>query len=452
MIINFVKADKKSILIAIIIRFLYTYLCIKNLTGKWYSGSGGYGISYNIYIDVVSWIVFILLITLTYRFAYTEDFTKTIASVLTIIYFIPLNASCALNGLSYQYLAITSMYWLLTIFCLNICFHKNGSKNYEQDKLIGLDYYEDLLFDNRVLAFFVIICIVSVLYKIVYNGFSFSISLITDDVYSNRAIHREYSQQITGSLLSYSLSILNGLAKYVAPIYLFSSLKRKSLIGIVLSMLSILAQFSVSSGKGTIFFVAVVIFIFIRDKHNKIESFNFDFSLIMLLILFACLIESFFTNNGMVFMVIIRRIMYLPAWLNHMYYEYVSNNGILLWSQNTFILQKIIPNRYSDSILNIISSTYFGGYVSSPNTGMFADAYMNAGLLGCVIYPVIYHFIFEKSSSVYKRFGKGLTIVVALDLALQISNVPILRTDVVLSFGLFTVMLYIIPKLMLRRN
>lgn len=82
----------------------------------------------------------------------------------------------------------------------------------------------------------------------------------------------------------------------------------------------------------------------------------------------------------------------------------------------------------------MINNNYFGGYVPSPNTGLFADAYMNFGIIGIIIYPLLISFVLNKSEGIYRKYGLGIMTVMAVKLAIHLTNVPLLRTDFVLSY------------------
>ena len=149
-------------------------------------------------------------------------------------------------------------------------------------------------------------------------------------------------------------------------------------------------------------------------------------------------------GKSTIFTILVRREMYLPAWLNTIYYDYFSVHDKILWSQNTFILQNLIQGEYTQSPLEIISQVYFGGQIPSPNTGMFAEAYMNFGVFGNLIYPGLLTGLITFSSSVYEKYGSAINILMAVLLLLQLINIPMVRTDFVLSYTLFTVIMWLL--------
>ena len=94
----------------------------------------------------------------------------------------------------------------------------------------------------------------------------------------------------------------------------------------------------------------------------------------------------------------------------------------------------------------MINDNYFGGYVPSPNTGLFADAYMNLGIVGVLTYQMIISYVLHKSDGIYQEYGSGIMNVMAVKLAIHLTNVPLLRTDFILSYFLFTFVLWFVSK------
>ena len=147
-----------------------------------------------------------------------------------------------------------------------------------------------------------------------------------------------------------------------------------------------------------------------------------------------------------------RRVFYYPAWLNSLYFEFFDQNAKVMWTQDTFLLQMISSHRYSEGILGAISNYFYHGEVPSPNTGMFAEAYLHWGDLGIAIYPVLLTDVMWFTQKVFSKYGNELSILIAANLVLKLTNVPLVRTDFVLSFILFIVAMSFLPKFVFRRK
>ena len=166
-----------------------------------------------------------------------------------------------------------------------------------------------------------------------------------------------------------------------------------------------------------------------------------------ILILFViAIIDSMFVHSNALFMSILRRTMYIPVWMGALYYDYFTTHAPMLFSDSAIILQAIIPAQHESGALDLISKAYFNGVVPSPNTGMFAESIMQLGYIGIVVYPLIVSAIVQWCGSSYEELGKEVALVVAAKAAIQMINVPILRTDFVLSFVLLAIVIWAIMK------
>lgn len=436
--LSFKTIDYKGLLVCVIARFLYTYLTVTILDGLWYSGSGGYGIDYVFSKDLIEYCFFIFELMLVFGISRSDSFKDIVLNTLLLIYMVPLNASGAINNMSYEYIIFTNVFLLLIIISLSI--------QRSDGKIVSnFNLFDELTRPIFIYIFF-ILSLFFIAYKISYNGFQINFSLLNDDVYANRADRSDYMLEISGSLYAYVLVCFQGLMTFINPIYLYLSLHRKSVLGIIVSSLALLSEFSLASSKTVLIFSAVILFVYYCERRKKKIDFQKSFRMIVLFIFCICLVESMFSETGLLYMFIVRRTFYAPAWLNTMYYDFFSANPKVYWSQNVMLLQNIIPNVYDSSPLDLISRRFFNGYMASPNTGMFAEAYMHWGWGGIVVYPILYYVIFSFASSVYTKCGKSVSSIIAIDVVLRISNAPITRTDVVLSFGFFTFLIWILLK------
>lgn len=433
----------RQFLVLLIIRCLYCALTVIVLDGLWYSGSGGYHIYFNISKEVLALLVFIVQIYIYLSICIEGNFKKNFMNALLLLYFVPMNASFSINDLPYEYFVLTTIYFFLVLYALAINIKK---ENHSYRTTVNL------LNNNTLNTVFFIVCVLFILYKISYNGFEFSLSMDGEWVYGNRAARVEYDSAIAGTMQAYLLVILEKLASYVAPVYLFSALRRRKFIPLLVSSLCILSQYAVSSSKTTLFFVVIVIGVLVCCEHFDMRRFEQIFQKAMLVLLGICCVEYIFSKTGPIFMYIVRRTMYLPAWINSMYYDFFSGNAKLHWSQSAIILQKFIPGKYDQSVLELISNNYFAGQAVSPNSGMFAEAFMQFGFWGCIVYGVLFLLLFNWVEKVYSNYEMGVGVIVALNAAIQIINVPMLRTDFVLSFGVFTFVLWFVPKICYKKS
>lgn len=426
-----------DLILFVFIRSLYTFLVVKNLTGLYYPGSGSYGIDYNSAKEPLSFLLFIIVSAAFLLLRFNSDFKKNVAYTIFIIYFIPLNASYPIKNLPTDYLLLSTLFFILLILALKL-FGNSRPLNCAKP-----DHNYEKKIENYVFWFCVLVCSFYIVYKFSYNGFSFFFSFESDEVYSYRTAYTDYLENVSGSLFAYATSIVRYLASFAVCALLYVSLKNRRIFGIVLSLFTVLCIYSVDSGKGTVFYVIIIFFIYFFWKKGWLQHYTRFFALSILGLLLLSTVEFVAFKRSIVFTYLIRREMYAPSWLNYLYYDFFSSNPKILWSQNVFIFQSFLPQHYSVGPLKLISDAYFQGVAPSPNTGLFAEAYMQFGVFGIFIYPLIISAILSFVEKQFYGVSSGLLIILALRIAISLTNIPILRTDFILTFVLFAAFLFL---------
>lgn len=442
---------KQRFLVPVIVKVIYILLTILLLTYKEYVEGCTYGVQFNVWKELLATFVFLPAVYIHAKLPLTDSFSRLLMRFLLILYYIPLNSSFALNDTPFSFFWFSNIYFLLLMAAVYgfdaLCrrWHAKHPPRLQKDPSFSL------LNNRNINLFCAAICILFIIHKLSYNGFSLSLSLESSDVYGNRSSYQEYLDSIAGTLGAYALSILRSLATFVTPYYLLSALIRKKAVPLILSILCILSMFSVSSEKSRLFILAVVVAIYVFYRIKCLERFERVFDVIILALLSLCLVEIVLRGESIIYSLFLRREMYIPSWMNSLYYDFFSVNPNVFWTQDVFVLEELFSSitPYATSPLYVISAQYFNGLVPSPNTGLFAEAYMHFGFIGLIIYPVILTVLFKFFSKAVESYGKAICALLAIQLTLRLINVPITRTDTVLGIFLFVAMLWILPKLRL---
>ena len=450
--IDRIKSRTKWIIFFLIIKCLYDFLTVYVLQDLWYPGYGSYGIAYNPSKELVC-VIFLLIMSGCFLAMKSKGtFLDSLMVMLFVLYYIPMNSSYAINNTSFSFFWKSNLYFFLFLLCVNLFIKSTPKKKDINQSTSENDLMYKMFQKPFVQIMCIVVCVFCILYKFSYNGLSFSISLENEDVYSSREAFQANMDLISGSLFSYILAIFRNLAGYVAPVYFYYSLTQRKFLGMIISTVCMLSLFALSSGKIVLMFMIVVLIIAFFRKSKVLHDFSGFFVVGLIGLLLLCGIEIIAFKSTNIFMFFVRRVMYYPAWLNSLYFDFFDQNIKVLWSQDAFLLQNILPNRYSKNILNIISNHYYMGYIPSPNTGLFAEAYMHFGNIGIFVYPILLTMLLKKAQKVFFKFGRDISILVAVKLVLQITNVSIVRTDFVLSFILFVFLMDIIPMLVFQKE
>ncbi len=420
----------------IVIRILYLSLVFYNLDGQLYAEGVSYGIDFNPLKELFAISVFAVLSFLYIQIEFKNIFVQYLSHFLFIIYFIPMNSAFSLNNASLSFF-ITSTLFCIILYCAFYLVGQFSFGKHLNKKLKGKLFADNLYV--RLFCFF--ICVFLILHKLMYNGLSFSLSIHADLVYAHRAAYHDYTQSISGSLYAYCLSIVKNLSLMVIPYYLLISLINKKVVGVVTSTAAVLAMYSISFEKANLLNFGIAIMLFVCYKFNLTKHLNILITVAFIGVILACYAENFIRGESSLFIVIVRRMMYLPSWISTMYHDFFSQNPKVLWSQDVFLLKKFFTPVYNDTILNIINNNYFAGTVPSPNSGLFSEAYMHFGFAGIFIYPTLISVLTAISGKIYKSSCDEAAILMAVQFSFSLVNVPITWTETVLSYFLFTIII-----------
>lgn len=442
-----IDTSKNNMIICwILIKIIYDFLSYNILNNLWYQGYGSYGINFNLFKEIISICALIGISVIYSRFSKINRFSNVLIHTLFLIYYIPINSSFSLQNLPIQYFILVNLYFVLLIILTLEKIQINNRKVIIKEKIKKTVVVQQNSI-KKIQLILILICLSCIIYKLFYNGFAVPFSMLNESLYESRAIYVDSMNAISGTVSGYMVSLILNLSAYAVPIYIYFALQKRNYAFIILGLIALASLFSVIAGKGTLLFTIIVIGLYYCEKNNILKDFNRWSELILLFILIVCLtLYIFFDNYGLYFLVL-RRAMFMPSWLNYLHYEYFSENYKIYLSQSTFLLQNIIPSNYSSPPITIISREYFASLIPSPNTGLFADAYINFGLCGVLIYPFIIGKIAAFSETVYGSYSRSIEILVAIKFAIDLTNVQLFRTDFVLSFFLMTTIMWLIIKI-----
>lgn len=238
--------------------------------------------------------------------------------------------------------------------------------------------YIPLLKDGRYMA--LVLAGSGVLYLILWyflSGAAFNLNFSLAKVYDYRVENAKLSDV---GFLAY----LNSWTYQVFTIFLLSYfLHKRKLVPAVFIVFIQVFFFSVSAHKSILFYPFMIIGIwFYFKRFNGLSIVPILFSGVVGGALLCYLVwdEVFF---GSLF---IRRVFYVPSWLTYGYFDFFYDNPHLYWSNS--ILSSYFSYPYSERITILIGQHL--GSEGSGNNGFISSGYAHAGILGIIIYSVIF--------------------------------------------------------------
>lgn len=169
--------------------------------------------------------------------------------------------------------------------------------------------------------------------------------------------------------------------KIICPLYMVVCWKKKYFLKLVVVSIIQLYTYSISGFK-TLIFIPVVLF--------GLELFkNLDLRKLIIVgltgaLLFVDLIQLM-TGKLMPYALIGDRTIFFPAIIKRAFFDFFSKNPYVYFSQNSISKLLGIKSVYQTNVFNIIGAEYFDKPNMWTNTGIFADAYSNMGVVGVFV-------------------------------------------------------------------
>ena len=170
--------------------------------------------------------------------------------------------------------------------------------------------------------------------------------------------------------------IFFGLALYY--LYIGFILNKKRFL--FLSASITIEVFLITYSKLMIFSFLLIVILF-SLCHKRIKNCHFNVHRFLITMIFILVLSPLF----LALLSFIRRALYLPAQISYLYFYYFSYNAYNLLAKYTHI----IFNIYTKSAPYIIGSKYFLP-TTHANSGIVPDSYANFGLLGVIIYSILF--------------------------------------------------------------
>lgn len=393
---------------------------------------GYYGFHNN--MNVLSLFISVLIYLISFAYIYnqkTNSYSKFIVYILFLISYIPSVVTFSFMPTSYRYLALLTIYWFMLIVFTNI-FNKITFKD-------GLKNFKSNIFGVYILVFVELVIISFVLLK--YTG----INLKFDDVYSLRENYFASSMPLIFTYLYAAFKVVNPLLF----IYLYN--RKKTFMALMSLLIQVLA-FLGDGSKSTLFsiIIAFIIIKYVQRKENTnfLENDNFKLYILYGLVIINVLgfIENAVFMSSLIYNYFIRRLFFVPSLLNQCYYDFFTSNSVDLFRQS--ILGKLgFTSPYNMKIPKLISYYYFNGADMLANNGLFSDAYMNLGVSGVFIMPLLISLAFRFLDYCTKHIKPVYLITVLVSVSyifLSSSFFTVLLTHGYLILCL--VILIVIPK------
>ncbi|MFC7786766.1 O-antigen polymerase [Rossellomorea sp. GCM10028870] len=366
----------------------------------------------------------------------TDDKLSTIlVLVLFTIHYIPTLVLYGYMNLSREFIYLTSLYWIILILSIKFI-------NLDNIELRGR-FKTNKIFYSILLIWCLVVPIIS------FNYFDVNIDLNLLNLFSKDI----YEIRDNNSGIYDNLGVFNIILRWgsfvVFPVmftYFYSINKKKlCLIPVILQLL----LFFTMPFKSWLLVIpfTFILYILYNPKNFKVNILMAINSFVLLSILLFKYISH---SLGEIFIIlIIRRVFFIPALLSNLYYEFFKDRPAFL-IQASF-LKDIIPNGYSNTPPYLVSQYFFGESFNA-NTGLFGDAYSIFKVIGILIFPVIYAFLFRLMDNFSKGIDKKAVMGIVLAQIVVLTNSSIIAILIGHGFLFMLLIMYIMPRTKVASN
>lgn len=333
------------------------------------------------------------------------------ANIVLLLYyfsFIPTSSVIGCAAQPVKYIIATLVYYFLFFFLV------------DRIKIPMIKQYRIKGIVPIVAALF---CSVVIFISWRWTGFRFTLSL--RDVYAMRFEARTFN---IPAILAY----LWNAAGNVLPLLIAYYINKKKYWPALVVALVIILNFSIDGMKSTLFKLIMCVFFYFFLKKDP----RFILGMLFVVLVGAAMVEYWLTGGDSIAITYIRRNFFLPSYLDTLYFDAVEKNGLLFYS-----------HRVNGTLIEFyIGDEYFDRDYMRANNGMFSDAYRNLGLVGVVVYPIVYAMLFSFFEALIK--GHAVWILFFTSFICTFTLRASELTTAMLTHGLFFVMmtLYLMPR------
>lgn len=432
----------KHAICLLFIKLLYVYLNILMLPEEWTK----FDFDRNIHIANIlyEFIPFIIGIVILLKYLKPGHPISFVAIVFFCMYFIPSNSGLSLSDYDMGYYICINTFDILLLYFL-------GKIVWNKDVISVENQFESFSSDSnvrlqRTLRYLSLTTCLGVVAYVYFLSGSISLSgVFSEDIYDRRAALAEFYVQNTDGAIAYLMTIWGAIYASMLLIGLYLSLKNKHYVDVVIFVFTYLVLFSLLTEKSVLFKPIIAVFIYILYRSKKIQKAEYLFILGYLFLCVISLIEYYIENESVVYTLVLRRMTYMPQYLSHAYYEFFNTHDKVWLTRDFFQLEKLVRmvyhGSYEHGAVTVISENCFPG-IPSPNTGLFAESFLQMGYLGIIVFPAIYAYIFKVYYKASLLFGEGAPQVLLVGFFLSLINIQLLAPRGILVVLVFLLICY----------
>lgn len=373
------------------------------------------------FTEYYSWFMVLSLSPLMIKTFNNESLSSSITTIIILVSLIPTATLIAFDATyKIEYLILMYVYWLLFLTA-NLYLPK-----------IFINKGEIAGFKNAYKYITAILCATVIFVSWKFTGFRFHFGL--NDVYDLRSEARGYEVPlIIGYLSTFSDNLLPVLLVY------FLHKKKYTIAFFIIGV--ILLNFGITATKQILFLLFLALLGFFVVKSFKIIRL---YIWAFLFLIYTCITEFIVFGTYFISIFSTYRIFFIPAKLHYVYYDFFSTRELDYFRQSA--LKYFLNSPYKENIGFLLGDYDIGDITARANNGLFSDAYMNFGILGVLIFPVIIVLILKALDGATKGLSQRILFIVTSSTSFVFLGLPF--TTALLSAGIVVliILFYTLPR------
>lgn len=381
-------------------------------------------------ISVFEYLTFnVIYFVMTYVMIQVEKINNNSVLILSMFnwfYFIPGLIFAELGSQDVVYVLLL----LLFFFELNVIYILLSKKKLKKEDRVNKTIESNIY----VYYFFIIISVIGLYICAKYNNLRLDLSL--DNVYELRAEEKSIFMPTIFKYFKNWCAILIP----IGVVYFYN--KKESYIN---SLLIVTQLFLFSFGKAKsdliILFFAFSVIFFKRKYYKKI------FSFILIVTAISTIIALIDKDVSIFISYFYRRGMFLVSKISYEYFDFfiVKNNPVDLLRQS-WLRHFGMASPYYIPIGNLIGKLYYGGIETNVCNGLIGDAIANFGILGVLIYPILYSIIFKIFDYITNGVDYKIILLVSIKFFISFSNGFLFQSLLTQGFIICLILFYFIKQ------
>lgn len=356
----------------------------------------GYIPDLNLFKYILTKLVFLSLLVLSYSIYKRDKFLYSIYSLLIFLFYLPV-------AILFSFSDFSIAPFVSTIFFISFFALTPYIKFPVPDWTVGDKFKPAILLGLSVLLLIPIVMVFGVNINLKTLGLS--------DIYETR---ESFSKQLNG----WRAYLYNLEAKTIIPAALTFFLIRKRYF-FTAALIGMLLYLYVISGNKLVYFTSIIVVFFYyvgKDHVSKLSNF-----FLLILICFAAfpILDNLVLNKDTPLLsgLFVNRFLFIPALLTNFYFDFFDGNP--LYFAETHFFNLLVKSPYDTEVAFLISKVYWNGSDAYMNNGIVSDGFMNLGYMGVIIFSLMFVLLFAIFNSF--RLHKGYFGLFFAYLFLQLS-------------------------------